>query len=319
MRKGKNQVRLKTLEEFRGKFEEPSKFLLIPGEEISDRYLVLPIHLCVSNPRDLIPPQHGSNVTDVLQNDVNAVLEQRARTGQPMIPHINHPNFGWALTAEDIMPVKGEKFFEVYNGHWVVRNYGDKTHAGVERVWDIILTKRLAELGLDPIWGTAVDDAHDYFGTGTNKANPGRGWVMVRSKELTTAAIINAMEAGDFYASSGVRLKDVHPGGGKLAIEIEPEDGVTYTTQFIGTRKGYNRESQPVKRESGSAFPVTRQYSDDIGAVLAEVKGTSPSYTLKGDEIYVRAKVISSKLKVNPYAKGDTEMAWVQPLVTGVK
>src|SRR5262249_44621072 len=153
-------------------------------------------------------------------------------------------------------------------------------------------------------WGTGVDDAHDYFGTGTNKANPGRGWVMVRSKQLSADAIIAAMEAGDFYASSGVRLKDVRRESGRLSIEIEPEDGVTYTTQFIGTRKGYNPDSQPVKRESGSAFPVTRKYSDYIGVVLAEVKGTSPSYTLKGDEIYVRAKVISSKLKVNPYAKG---------------
>jgi len=35
--------------------------------------------------------------------------------------------------------------------------------------------------------------------------------------------------------------------------------------------------------------------------------------------VYVRAKVISSKPKENPYAAGDFETAWVQPLVTGVK
>ena len=64
---------------------------------------------------------------------------------------------------------------------------------------------------------------------------------------------------------------------------------------------------------------VTHRYSADIGAVLAEVKGTSPSYTLKGDEIYVRAKIISSKIKVNPGVKDEVETAWIQPLVTGVK
>jgi hypothetical protein len=85
------------------------------------------------------------------QNNVNAVLAQRERIGQPMIPHINHPNFGWALTAEDMMVVRGERFFEVYNGHPGVRNAGDSQRASTERIWDIILTRRLTELGLEPM------------------------------------------------------------------------------------------------------------------------------------------------------------------------
>ncbi len=236
-----------------------------------------------------------------------------------MIPHVNHPNFGWALTAEDIMRVKGENFFEVYNGHPLVNNYGDKDRAGTERMWDIILTKRLAELGMEPIWGTAVDDAHNYQQINATNSNPGRGWIVVRCTELSPAAIIAAMEAGDFYGSSGVRLKDVRREPGRLSIEIEPEEGVTYTTQFIGTRKGYDPKSEPTPHKEGNPFPSTRKYSADIGAVLAEVKGTSASYQLKGDEIYVRAKVVSSKVKVNPYAEGDLETAWVQPLVVGRK
>jgi hypothetical protein len=40
---------------------------------------------------------------------------------------------------------------------------------------------------------------------------------------------------------------------------------------------------------------------------------------VKGDEIYVRARVTSSKVKENPYREGEFEMAWTQPLVTGVK
>ncbi len=71
--------------------------------------------------------------------------------------------------------------------------------------------------------------------------------------------------------------------------------------------------------EQGKELGVTRRYSDEIGAVLAEVKGNEAVYKLKGDEIYVRAKVVSSRLKENPYAEGDFETAWVQPLMTGVK
>jgi hypothetical protein len=60
---------------------------------------------------------------------------------------------------------------------------------------------------------------------------------------------------------------------------------------------------------------VTRVYSSDIGQVFADAGGLAPSYTLKGNELYVRAKVISSKPKANPYAKGEHEVAWTQPLV----
>src|SRR5439155_19471113 len=97
---GYKKARLKTLEEFRGRFEEPGRFLLIPGEEISDHFNSLPIHLNATNLRELIPPQGGKTAFEVMQNNINAVLDQRKKTGQPMIPHINHPNFVWALTAE---------------------------------------------------------------------------------------------------------------------------------------------------------------------------------------------------------------------------
>jgi len=71
--------------------------------------------------------------------------------------------------------------------------------------------------------------------------------------------------------------------------------------------------------QDGKELPVTRRYSKGIGMILAEADGTSPSYKLKGDEIYVRAKVISSKPKANPTVEGDFESAWVQPTITGVK
>ena len=51
-----------------------------------------------------------------------------------------------------------------------------------------------------------------------------------------------------------------------------------------------------------------------IGVVLAETTDNPASYTLTGDEIYVRAKVLSSRLHPNPYAKGDFETAWLQPV-----
>lgn len=314
---GKPQTRLKPLSEYRGLFEEPGRFLLLQGAEITDRYKLAPVHLNATNLRNIIKPQGGDSVLEVIQNNVNAVLQQRAETKQPMMPHLNHPNFGWAITAEEIMQVRGEKFFEVYNGHPAVHNEGDATHAGLERVWDIVLTRRLAELGLDVMYGLGTDDSHNYHTNAIKESNSGRGWVMVRARHLTPENLIHALEAGDFYSSSGVTLSDVRPGTNQLEIVIARESGVTYTTQFIGTRRGYQRDNEPVRLPNGEAIRVTHKYSADIGQVLAEVKGPRATYRFKGDEIYVRAKVISSKRKKNPYLAGEFEAAWVQPVTPG--
>ena len=90
-------------------------------------------------------------------------------------------------------------------------------------------------------------------------------------------------------------------------------------TLFVGTRKGYDGRSEPVRTPKGDAIRVTHRYSGDVGKVLATVKGTKASYALKGDELYVRARVTSSKPKLDSNEAGDMERAWTQPVVAGVK
>ena len=306
------QVRLRTLPEFRGLLEEPERFLMIQSEEITAGKN---IHVNATNIQEFIAPFNGETALETMQKNIDAVNEQRERLGVPMFPHVNHPNFVWAVTAEELMQLNGEKFFEVYNGHPAVNNYGDTHHAGMERMWDIILTMRLAELGLPVMYGIAVDDAHHYFDFQISRSNPGRAWVMVRASSLSAEAIVEAMERGDFYGSTGVTLRDISSAGNELRIEIEPEEGVEYQTVFIGTRQGVDTSSEPVLDEEGEPLGVTRQYSDNIGEVLAVVEGTSATYKFDGDEIYVRARVESTKPKLNPYREGETETAWVQPVV----
>lgn len=309
------EVRLKMLSEFRGLLEEPGRFLMIQSEEITGRYLTAPIHINATNIVELINPPSGRSILEVMQKTVDAVAEQRQRTGVPMFSHINHPNFGWAITAEELMQLDNERFFEVYNGHPLVHNDGDELRAGMDRVWDIILAHRLEILNKEAVFGIATDDAHDYHDLPGKRSKPGRGWVMVRAANLSTNDLIAAMEAGDFYSSTGVTLKEVKRSGRDLAVEIEEEQGVTYLTEFIGTRKDFDRTSSPVLNETGTPLRATRRYSSQIGAVLAAVEGRSASYSLKGDEIYVRARVTSSKRKENPSREGEMERAWTQPLL----
>jgi hypothetical protein len=323
---GKVSVRLKPLDEYRTLLEEPGRFLMVPSEEITSAWkrpktattpeMTGPVHINVTNVRDFVATVSSENAVEIMQRTVEAVAAQREKTGQPMFTHINHPNFRWGLTAEELMQVRGEKFFEVYNGHNQVNNDGDATHLSLDTMWDVVLTKRLAELGLEPMYGIGVDDSHHYHATGFDKSNPGRGWVMVRAKHLTPESIVHAMEAGDFYASSGVTILDVQREPNRLNVVIKAEPGVTYTTRFIGTRKGYSTASEviPPLPTDNRTLPH-RRYGKDIGVVLAEVSGPTASYTLRGDEIYVRARVISSKRKVNGSVEGEFESAWIQPLV----
>ncbi|HOE95159.1 MAG TPA: hypothetical protein PLS90_06490 [Candidatus Sumerlaeota bacterium] len=309
-----SRVRLKPLHEFRALFEEPGRFLLINSEEITDRSGTgKSVHMNAHNLNEVIPPQGGATVRETIQNNLNAVKSQSERTGRDILPHLNHPNWEWGVTAEDLAYVTDERFFEVFNGVLGVHNEGDELHADTDRIWDIINTIRIAELNAPPIFGLAVDDAHHYHDTAFHNHLPGRGWIFVRSRYLTPEHIIRALRAGDFYASSGVTLRDFQFDGETYQLEIEPEEGVTYVTEFFGTRQGFDPASEPVFDAAG--VELTHRYSPDVGEVLQRSEGTRASYRLTGDELYVRARVTASVPIKYPYSDPPApRRAWTQPV-----
>lgn len=317
--KGEGQVRLKPLAEFRSLLEEPGKFLLIPAEEITTAYQKAPVHVNAVNLRDPIKPIVGPDVTETIRVNHRQVAEQAKKTGRPMFAFLNHPNFGWGVRGEEMIEADELGFFEVFNGHPSVNNEGDTTHPDTDRLWDIALAVRLGRLGRGPVLALGTDDAHNYHARGFKQANPGRGWVMVRAPYLTAEAIVAAMRRGDFYASSGVTLDDVTTADGELRLTIRGEPGVTYHTEFVATLRGARLDSTPRTDADGKPLPVTRVYDNAIGQTVATATGLTPRYKLTGNELYVRARVRSSKPHPNPYRKGQVEMAWTQPVVPAAR
>ena len=302
------KVRLKNFSEYKAKMSVEGKFLLMQAEELTDRFQGVPIHINATNLKNYIPPQGGSSLATVIQNNVNAVLEQRKKTGQPMFPHINHPNFGWALKPTDMIQLKGEQFFEVYNGHPAVNNYGDAKHLSTVQIWDIINAYRVGIYKLPLMFGLATDDAHNYHQIAIGKSNTGRGWVMVKASALSAPTIIEAMEKGDFYSSSGVSLSTIQTTKESFSFKISTEKGVTYKTWFVGTRNNFKNSKDLAKRNSLDPSAA------GIGEILGQTDSIEPKYNFKGDELYVRAHVVSSKKKSNPYSSGEQEQAWLQPI-----
>ena len=313
---GKLEVRLRQLEEYLKQVEKPGEFLLVEAEEISAGFGKVPIHINAINVQEAIQPlKDVTSIREVMRKNLQLVAEQSIKTGRPMIAHINHPNFQWALTAEDLAHVIEDRYFEVFNGHPRTFTLGDEKRATshTEKMWDVANTIRLSELKAPILFGIASDDSHQYHG---GDVSPGRGWVMVRADQLEADSLTRAMIRGDFYCSSGVTLSDVRfdPRERKLTLQIQGEPGVEYTTQFFGTLKGYDRAVKEVPADAKDGSPVRLEYSADVGKVLASSDSLTPEYSFTGDELFVRATVTSTKPHENPVWPGQTRQAWTQPV-----
>jgi len=242
-------------------------FLLIGAEEVTNP---MTVHVNAIGVKRAIPAQKGETVTEILQASIDAI---RAEGG---IPLINHPNYRWAFTAKEMLPLHGVGLLEIASGHPLVNTDGDGITASHEQMWDQLLSAGMR------IFGVAVDDVHNFREEfSLDRADPGRGWVVVRAPALTREAILAALNSGDFYASTGVALKDIQATPESLTVEIEPSSVATgsprrYRVVFVG--KG--------------------------GSVLAVSNQNPASYKFKGNEGYVRARIEDS----------GSRRAWTQPV-----
>ncbi len=320
---GKILAKLKTFEEVKKMVEQPGRFILLQGEELTARYLNMPVHINIINISQTVKPATGPDTAGTLKENIRVSLEAAGKTG---LVFLNHPNFHYALTAEDLAETDG-CFFELFNAHPASNNPGDARHPGTERMWDIANALRLGRLGRPVLYGLATDDAHYYDEFSPALANPGRAFVMVRARELTVSAIMESLQRGDFYSSTGVMLKEItlEPEKKKLTVEVDGEKDTEYTIAFVGTTMDTSVQAETVipaekvpeeeiHRKAPARF--TGIYSQQIGKVLFSVKGTRASYTFTGKELYVRAVITSSRfVSWLPPQAGVYQKAWTQPVV----
>ena len=241
------------------------QFLVIRGEEVTDRFGDKPIHVNGIDLERKVEPQGGNSVVEVIQRNIDEIRSARG------VPHINHPNFRWSISAEELKQVRNNRLFEIYNGHPQVNNAGGGGIPGLEEVWDAILTAGHL------VYGIAVDDAHHFKRPwDPTAARPGQGWIMVRAERLSPAALMAAMERGDFYSSTGVELADYQVSDSLMTITVRPAGDTRYQIQFIGQG----------------------------GRVLLEEAASPAEYRIRGTEGYVRARVLDSNGRI----------AWTQPI-----
>lgn len=174
-----------------------------------------------------------------------------------------HPNFmekRW-WPQDEMSRLKGYIGVEIFNGV-IFRMTGTGLATDV---WDDLLSEDKL------VWGFANDDFHCWY-------DMTKGWNMVLSKSNAHQDIMDAVRQGNFYASTGLWLKEFKLEGMTLRVRASAKDSYVskYNYRFIGQN----------------------------GQVLQETDGEIGVYTLTGEEKYVRVEALSE----------HGAMLWTQPV-----
>ena len=177
--------------------------VLIPGNEITADG---PHMLHVNATRKIEP-----------HNSRQRCIDEATQAGGFVI--LNHPN--WQdrfdhFTLGHMASLTGFAGIEIYNG--VIGRLDGSPYA-LDK-WDLMLSYGRRT------WGYCNDDSHRETG------DCGLGWNCVYVREKTAAAIVNALQTGRFYASTGVTINDIQVTGNVIRIKAENAERIVALQQF---------------------------------------------------------------------------------------
>ena len=122
---------------------------------------------------------------------------------------IAHPEWN-GMTTGDARMIEAADAVEIYN-------HG--CHVESDRGYGVAVYDKLLSEGRR-LTACATDDAHfhgpDHFG----------GWVMVKAEANEPSALVSALKAGEYYASTGPELHDFRIEGDKVVVECSPSEHI---------------------------------------------------------------------------------------------
>jgi hypothetical protein len=112
------------------------------------------------------------------------------------------------------------------------------------------------------IAGVAVDDCHGFD-------DVGKGWVTVKSEELSAEGLINALSKGMFYSSCGPEIRALRVSPAGIEVETSPCRSIAFVAD----------------RQAGKYCVAD---PDASGLALA-------AYRFRGKETYVRVEIVDAQ------------------------
>ena len=142
----------------------------------------------------------------------------------------NHPV--WSLQdRRDYGDLKGLWGVEVYNTGCVHEGFPD-----TEQPLDDLLRMN------ENVFPIAADDMH-------HPKDSCGGWTMVKAEKLEYKAVMDALEKGDFYSSTGPAIQDLYVEDGIVHLSCSPVKAVFLTTDRRWTKKATSADGSLTKAE----------------------------------------------------------------------
>jgi predicted metal-dependent phosphoesterase TrpH len=137
-------------------------------------------------------------------------------TTQGGVAFLAHPRWS-LLDSDDYRSAPLLTGLEVFNGGCEIQQGSGLA----DEMWDTLL-----DAGLRPT-AIATDDAHDAGSPGGSDSL--LGWTMVRARERSREAVLDALRAGSFYASAGPEIHEVVSGtDGSVEVACSPAAAVVF-------------------------------------------------------------------------------------------
>ena len=207
-------------------------FLVLPGIESHPGY------------DELGEPYHilGVGVSPTFTNDRQRSVQETidALRADGALVWLGHP-YWVGLTLPEMIGLEGLIGLEIFNATCTRFGRGYSTVH-----WDDLLGR-----GKLP-WGLAVDDTHWIAG------DYGRGWVMVKAPELTAPAILQALAAGNLYASQGPEIYDFTVTAKEIYVRCSPVQTIDLIS-VVGMSGDQAVAPAPDRPLTEFSFPRQRQ------------------------------------------------------------
>lgn len=199
--------------------------LLLPGAEVTawDEKAQAFHHLLA-----LLNPDELDTVSALKMGPPQQIIDQLVAGGA--IVFSAHP-YWLGISSAETGALRGTSGIEIYNHLCQL----ERSRGYSEQQWDELL------LAGKRMWGLAVDDCH------SREPDVGGGWLMVRARELTSAALLAAIRGGDFYSTQGPEIARFEvvgdrslppgiPGAAEAVVECSPcRKIVFYADRWLGS------------------------------------------------------------------------------------
>ena len=183
-------------------YQAGTRMVLVPGVEVTDRG---PHLLQLGLDRVTEPWEDRQQVVDAI-------------TAGGGLAVMNHPNWQWHFNhfPQALMEqLNGPAGLEIYNGT-IERLEG--AALATDR-WDQLLSKGKR------VWGFANDDLHF-------RHEAGIAWNVVQARERTSAAVLEALREGRFYASTGVTIEAVAADGPAIHVHTRDAERIRFVCRW---------------------------------------------------------------------------------------